>query len=104
MLASRVRSAMSRIRLLSVPLVGVAAMIIASEYLAEPSVTAALATIRAPVEGACTLANEGRIQNVANLDHARSGSSRIWPKNLSGDGAKLCGVSAGQPAFCITWN
>ncbi len=95
---------MSRIRLLSVPLVGVAAMIIAGECVAEPSVAAALATIRAPIEGACTLVNEGRIQNVANLDHARSGSSRMWLKDLSGDGARLRGVSAGAPAFCITWN
>jgi len=33
---------MSRIRLLSVPLVGIAAMIIASKYVAETSVTAVI--------------------------------------------------------------
>ena len=51
---------MSRTRLLSVPLIGIAAMIIASEYVAETSVTAVinapLATIRAPIEGTLTLA------------------------------------------------
>ncbi len=51
---------MSKVRLLSVPLVGVAAMIIASEYVAETSVTAVinapLAASRAPIEGTLTLA------------------------------------------------
>jgi len=51
---------MSRVRLLSVPFVGVAARIIASEDVAESSVTAVinapLATIRAPIEGTLTLA------------------------------------------------
>ncbi len=56
---------MSRVRLLSVPLVGVAAIIIACEAIAETSVTpdinAPLATIQALIEGTLTLANEGRV-------------------------------------------
>jgi len=203
---------MSRMRLLSLPLVGIAAMIIASESIAESSVmaiiNASLATIRPPIEGTLTLAksrlrsslsqgeplgefddsradgtwlhdlerpttdltaelakteqslamskkahvdfaasasryqeariqqlaarldrdqagleaanarlvdlnnnfvrakslSDGGIHTVANLDHARLGSARMWLKDLSGDGLSLRGVSAREPAFCCTSN
>jgi multidrug resistance efflux pump len=203
---------MSRIWLLSFPLVGVAAMIIASESVAQTSVAAVidapLATIRAPIQGTLTLAKsrlgssvsqgeplgeiansraegtrlpdlertktdltaelakieqslatskgthadfaasasryqEGRIlqftarlnqeqgrleaanarlvdlnntfvrantlsgrgiQTVANPDHARSGSFRMWLRDPSPNGARLCGIKADEPAFCSTLN
>jgi multidrug resistance efflux pump len=78
---------MSRIRLLSVPLVGIAAMIIASESIAESSVmaviNASLATIRPPIEGTLTLA-KSRLRSsfsqgepLGEIDDSRADGTRL---------------------------
>ena len=79
---------MSRLRLLSVPLVGVAAMIIASEYVAETSVTAVinapLATIRAPIEGTLTLVKSGlgspvsQGEPLGEIEDSRANGTRLY--------------------------
>ncbi len=78
---------MSKLRLLSVPLIGIAAMIIASEYISETSVTAVvnapLATIRAPIEGTLTLAKSSlgslvsQGEPLGEIEDLRADSSRL---------------------------